>query len=152
MAKVTPKSTIHLEAIDVEAQITTPIFSKGGGRRSLGDMLHLSEAMRANLQISNPSKRISKDSIRTSRSRSTISRMTPLANLEKYLGKFPWIDSDTYAEYKLHERGYFDIYTCIFPTVALIAAIGTRFNIHNSTKSGPYFACSLACIILFAAM
>lgn len=72
---------------------------------------------------------------------------------DHYIGKFPWInDSVTYAEFKLHERSYFDAWQCIIPSAALVVAWFTRFNLYTSTSNGVYFDCSLICILLFTAM
>jgi hypothetical protein len=43
---------------------------------------------------------------------------------DDYIGKFPWIhDNTTFAEYKLHERAFYDIYQCIIPNTLLLMKI-----------------------------
>jgi hypothetical protein len=59
MARITPMSTMRIgdfDIEDVEGQFISPISAQKyrSGRRSLGNMFHLSEAMRSNLTSSNP--------------------------------------------------------------------------------------------------
>lgn len=64
-----------------------------------------------------------------------------------YIGKFPLIhDVDLFSEFKAQQRGFFDIYECISPTIIIVIALFTRFNIYNSATNGIYFHLSLGCI------
>jgi hypothetical protein len=66
---------------------------------------------------------------------------------DDFNGTFPSMNLETYAEYKHHERGFFDIYQCLTPTVILLVAIFSRYNIYNSKTNGPFFNLSLFCIV-----
>jgi chromate transport protein ChrA len=57
-----------------------------------------------------------------------------------------FFDLETGAEYKVHQRGFFDIYECIAPTIILVVAVFTRYNVYNSTTNGLYFHLALCCI------
>jgi hypothetical protein len=66
---------------------------------------------------------------------------------DAYIGKYPLIyDVVLYSEFKAHQRGFFDIYECIVPTIVFVVAALTQYNIYNSATNGVYFHLALSCI------
>lgn len=71
---------------------------------------------------------------------------------EDYIGTFPLMyDLETFTQYRLHRREFFDIYECITPSIFFVIALVTRYNISNSATNGPYFNLSL-CSVLFGSV
>jgi hypothetical protein len=66
----------------------------------------------------------------------------------EYMGRFPWFDRSQFANYKRHQRFFFDPLSTIFPSVILFMVFFTRFNIYETFHAGSFFSLSFALILI----
>jgi signal transduction histidine kinase len=66
-----------------------------------------------------------------------------------HIGKFPWLYApEVFSEYRIYQKSYFDIYSCIPQTAFFFAFLLTRCNMFTLTE-GPYFQTSLSLFFVY---